>query len=659
MPSVERALHVVTYAQFPGQAAPDVLDHKVLQKAANPKENVEGDASKALVSKTKNHQCNGDPSTGGCTICHAYAEERVISRLVDGGDSIAVVWRKYHPLAAKGRAEPGKPFEAEHDGVKIRVEAREVVEGAADLNTPKTISWLALQGLEAELKTKNATAKVREGAREAVDAFEQDVFRPVLDKLEGMRGELADLPDFPNEPTRAEVVKAARDAIMALSDQVGALEQQVLNADKPQPLVAQLTAKIAEVTPQLEAPLAPVAAFKDKHAAWATMQGELRGRLEAIEALGKWRADVVADLPGAAAAIKQQDLDGRIQAAEKALDGILAHTRKADGIGKALTGMAEFAGDAGLADKPWAEAWVATRTRADALVKALGAELDGIEGVEATKKADFAARLARLRGLSAPGSDAERHLTHQLEAGGMLAGFATKYFVTQLGEQLAKARPGLGDGLPGGAAPLDEAAREYHKPAAQKALGQAEAKLAGVDALLARASADMQKRAAGLFPRVPVGGLQVAPPSVSAVVNAVHGDKVDLTVHVRANGPEPLLVALKSPEGKVLAQVALRERGHRLSVRLQGVAPQLTPVVTAAGAAPAAAPGVGDTLALNKVELPAFPIDLAKVVGAARHVLPTTYTPSPQQPGGAQNVTFAVPDGALSALDAIPGEPIR
>jgi hypothetical protein len=64
-------------------------------------------------------------------------------------------------------------------------------------------------------------------------------------------------------------------------------------------------------------------------------------------------------------------------------------------------------------------------------------------------------------------------------------------------------------------------------------------------------------------------------------------------------------------------------------------------------------------LALNKVELPAFPIDLAKVVGAARHVLPTTYTPSPQQPGGAQNVTFAVPDGALSALDAIPGEPIR
>jgi hypothetical protein len=312
MPYVERALHVVTYAQFPGQAAPDVLEHKVLQKPADPKENVEGDASKALVSKTKNHQCNGDPSTGGCTICHAYAEERVISRLVDGGDSIAVVWRKYHPLAAKGRAEPGKPFEAEHDGVKIRVEAREVVEGAADLNTPKTISWLALQSLEAELKTKSATAKIREGAREAVDTFEQDVFRPVLDKLEGMRAEIADLPDFPNEPTRAEVVKAARDAIMALSDQVGALEQQVLNADKPQPLVAQLAAKIAEITPQLEGPLAQVAAFKQKHAAWATMQGELRARIDALAAVTERTEGVVAELPGARGTVEALDIGDRV-----------------------------------------------------------------------------------------------------------------------------------------------------------------------------------------------------------------------------------------------------------------------------------------------------------------------------------------------------------
>lgn len=659
MPSVERALHVVTYAQFPGQAAPDVLDHKVLQKPANPKENVEGDASKALVSKTKNHQCNGDPSTGGCTICHAYAEERVISRLVDGGDSIAVVWRKYHPLAAKGRAEPGKPFEAEHDGVKIRVEAREVVEGAADLNTPKTISWLALQGLEAELKTKNATAKIREGAREAVDDFEHDAFRPVLDKLEGMRAELADLPDFPNEPTRAEVVKAARDAIMALSDQVGALEQQVLNADKPQPLVAQLTAKIAEVTPLLEGPLAPVAAFKQKHAAWATMQGELRARLDALAAVTERIEGVAAELPGARAPMKAQGIDARVAAAGDALEAVLAHTRKADGIGEAIAGMAAFAGEPALADKPWAEAWVATRARADALITALGGEVDAIVAQEAPKKADYTARLARLRGLAEPGAEVERHLTHQLEAGGMLAGFATKYFVTQLGEQLTKARVGLADALPAQGQDLDEAALAYAKPAAEKALAQAEAKLAGVDALLARASGDMKKRAEGLFPRVPVGAVQVAPPSVSAVVTAVHGEKVDLTVHVRANGPEPMLVALKSPEGKVLAQVALRERGHRLSVRLQGVAPQLAPVVTAAGAAPAAPPGVGDTVALNKVDLPAFPIDLAKVVGAARHVLPTTYTPAPQQPGGAQNVTFAVPDGALSAIDAIPGEPIR
>jgi hypothetical protein len=628
---VERAIHVVTYARFRNQEEPDVLDQKVLKTPANPAAQVEGDASKALVSKTENHQCNGDASAGGCKECHAYAEERVVSRLVDP-ETVAVTWRKYHPLAARGRATPGKPFEAEHDGVQIRVEAREVVDGDAALSTPKSISWLALRGLEAELKAKQGLAKVRSGARETVDAFERGPLQGALDKLEALKQRLADLPTLRGQPPRAELFRAADEGVRALASQVGDLEAKVLNAADPAPLVPGLAAKIAEVTPRLEGPLAPLAALEKEHAAWLTMQGELRQQIDVVDDALARRRDQAKVLPTLDAALAKLGTDAALAKLREGLTTMLEASREDDW--------------------PWSvDEWRASVREAEGDVARLVGQLDGAIAAERAQKVAFDARLQRLRGLSAPGGDEEQRLVAHVEAGGMLAGFATRHFVEALQEALAEVRPRLAEAR--------DLALSYHAPRDAQRLEALEGALAPVNAVLERATRDMARRAAGAFPRVAVGPVEVTPPSVWATVTRTHAaGKVDLTVSVRANGPEPMLVALKGPDGKELAQVGLRERGHRVTLRLEGVAPQLAPVVIAASAAGAPL-AEGEARALQRIELPAAPIGLAPVVGNARHVLPSTYTASPAQPRGAADVRFELPAGATAALDAIPGEAKR
>src|SRR5258708_3671142 len=65
-----KAFHLVAYARREGEelAEEDVLAHGKLAVPADQKAGVEGDAVKATLSKTENHQCNGEEIRDALTL---------------------------------------------------------------------------------------------------------------------------------------------------------------------------------------------------------------------------------------------------------------------------------------------------------------------------------------------------------------------------------------------------------------------------------------------------------------------------------------------------------------------------------------------------------------------------------------------------------------
>ncbi len=611
---VQHKLHVVTYVWRKGDADPDVLAHQILENAADPKAGVEGDATKVVLSQAQNYQCHGEDGTDGCEKCHGHAEERVIARLV-GEDKVAVAWRKYHPLAARGTVKPGQPFEAEHDGLKVRVEARVISDDAGDVITNKAVSMIALRALEADLAKKHAAHEQREQLRTVVTAFNDG-------PLQQTRLQLAQITD------RAKDVPGAKKALAAVDkalDAIGAAVDKELGAllNKPDVGPADLqaiTALVQQETAKLAPALQPAIQLEANARDLVAVQGEIRAVLADAEAVDARVAEGKALLPG----IDDKALPGGD--VHELCEALLDETREKEGFAAA---------DARKQLQPLAQ-----------LVQQRSAALDAAAAVERPKKDAFDERVQRLVDLKSGALKAQ--LVDYAEACGAAAGFNVKHWAQKIAaavDATAKGAPNVGK-------------LSYDKPADNKALDAAEQKVAPLTAALAELDADVNKRI-DPYPVHAVRNIQLTPPSVWIKVKNVRADgNVDVVVNARNNGAHALLVDIKNEDGSAVHRtVSLSKKGERATFTLDNVPKRFSVTITAVG------PEV-DRAANANVNLARCVVSAGSVLGiegkgTVRHMPPLYFTPSPQQPNDAVAHAFGaeLPEqaGVVYSQQRIPG----
>ncbi len=605
MPAVHQ-LHVVTYVWRPGDKEPDIGAHQVLQNPADVKAGVEGDATKVVVSEAANFQCHGEAGTDNCEKCHPHAQERVIARLIDG-DRVAVAWRKYHPMAARATITPGVPFEAEHDGVKIRVEARLVTAEAGNVMTEKALSPVALRAFEADLTQKQVRTQQRDAARKAVSAF-------VLGPLEQHRVHVDAIAertkDIPGAADAFAPVYAALAGLAALVQRT--LDDELARIDGPKdarvPAGHVLAQDIATQTAKLAAIVYPATLFEQAAQDLVNAQVEIRKTIDAIAAV---------DARVAVSAIRFAGLDFN------ALPEIDLYKR-ADALLKASKTKAGFTA---------ARATKELKTLS-AACDARSAALDGAVAVQDEKKRAFDGRVEMLTSLKDGRLKAQ--VCDYVEACGCAPGFNTKHWTQTLGDAVdaaAKKAPAV-------------PALSYHLAQDEKTLAALEAKVDTLSNAVALVDADFKKRMEPNPVHV-VAGLQFTPPSAWVKATAFHDDgTVDMTVNITNNGAHAMVVTVTHPDEEApLQTIALAQKGDRATFTLEAAKNGIGFAVTAVGpACPRAGAAVltsckvtaGETLRLNGV-------------GAVRHMPALYFTPDPRHRGRQVNHVFAnVPDVVIS-----------
>lgn len=587
MPAVNK-LHVVTYVWRKGDDAPDVVAHQVLENAANPKAGVEGDATKAVLSQAQDYQCHGEAGTDNCTKCHGHAEERVIARLLDN-DRVAVAWRKYHPLAANGVVQPGVPFEAEHEGLKVRVEARVVTDDAQEVLTPKAVSMLSLRVLEADLQKQHARAEQRDAVRAVVDAFVDGPLQQHRTQFDEITVRAKDLPGGAKALAAVDAGFNALDA--ALQKDLGAILKKVDLGPADQQAMA---VRIQQETAKLPALLAPAIQLEANAKELVDAQADIRDLLaraalvETNVTRGKEHfggLDVNA-LPGA-------DL-------VKRGDRLLEDTRTKEGltvadVRKQLEGL---------------EALLTERETA--LAGALAAEME--------LRAAFDGRVQRLVDLK--DGTLKAKLVDYAEACGAAPGFNVKYWIDKVQTAV--------DAVASKA--VDVGGLSYDKAVDEKALKAAEAKVGPLTQALEALEADVKKRIEA-YPTHAVRDVQLTPPSVWVKVKALRADgTIDATVNARNNGAHALVLDIKNEDGSVVHKsIALAKKGERATFDLAGVGKQFTFTVTAVGKEAER----GASANLSRCVVSSGSALGVEGKGTVRHMPPLYFTPSPQQPNDA------------------------
>jgi hypothetical protein len=594
-------LHVVTYVWHPGEKEPDVAAQQVLETPADPKTGVEGDATKAVLSKTENFQCAGEHGTDGCTKCHPHAEERVIARLIEN-DRVAVAWRKYHPLAAKGTVQPGEPFEAEHEGVKVRVEARVVTEEDKDVLTPKAVSMVALRNLEVNLQKQQQRGRLREQMRQQVDQFATGTYNPQRQAFDALAEQTKDLPGAD------AVLKTARDAfdqilVDARDEYLALANHDALDAN----VAAQLPVKLQGVGQRIAAALQPVQQLEANGRALAQAQAALRAVVDQLDAVDASAAKHHADLPG---------LDVKALPHADALDrmnALLDQSRN----DPALT----------VQDLQKATASFAQE------VQARGAALQQLVQVEQQKRGAFDTRVSIFTQLK--DGSLKQALSDYVDSCGAAEGFNVKHWLGVVGKAV--------DAVAGKVADVD--GLSYHRAADEKKLAAAEQKVGPLTQAIATLNTDVKKRL-DAFPVHAVGAHQLTPPSVWIKVERAHDDgSLDVTVHARNNGAHALALSIKNGDSDALFDFALSTRGEHGAVKLNGVKGPFGAEITAVGA-PAAR---GANAQLDKCSVIAAGIAVAGE-GSVGHILPLYFTPAPKQPRGHAAQSFAADAAAYTSI---------
>ncbi|HEY4221203.1 MAG TPA: hypothetical protein VGO62_07665, partial [Myxococcota bacterium] len=274
-----------------------------------------------------------------------------------------------------------------------------------------------------------------------------------------------------------------------------------------------------------------------------------------------------------------------------------------------------------------------------ALVQQRGAALDVAVANESNKKDAFDVRVQQL--VSLKSGTLKAQLVDYAEACGAAPGFNVKHWTQQVQsavDEVAKKAPDVG-------------ALAYNKPADEKALLAAEAKVGPLTQVLGELEADLNKRLEA-YPVHAVRNVQMTPPSVWLKVKDVRPDgTIDVTVNARNNGAHALMLEIKNEDGSVVHKaVALAKKGEKATFDLAGVSKRFSFTVTGVGAE--AERGANANLARCVVS--AGSVLGVEGKGTVRHMPPLYFTPSPQQPNDNVAASF-VDANVVFSQQRIPG----
>ncbi len=608
--------YVVTYAKHPGQDEPDVLaEGEVAVPAGNGNQ---GDLVEGVLSQTENFQCDGHGhGTDGCDANHAHAVERVRARLTGADGTVAVVYRKYHPLVGHGTAEPGKPYEVECDGLQVRVEVRKILEQEAEGLTDDSVSLVTLRQMQQDLAPKVQVTSARMRVRSAFAKMLDTHFEAVKEQIEERAQRYADLPDADAVKAATKEVEAAAQALVDEASQVltTAIEDPALNDASAK----QHAASIDQIAQRFGQIFGPFDVIEQQAQRLIATQAGVRTQLTRID-------DLCGRLDDAEAVHKKLGFDNKpLLALAEDLAKLMERT-KTDG----LDGLDAIDAEVAAFPDRIAEQGVAIDT--------------AIAAAEAKARV-FAARVAAHDLWRASPDEAVAELKTTIASAGAFAEVPLAYW------------SGRAEALPGELGQLtDVSGLAYDDRGAEKKLAAAEKELAPVQKLLDALSADMKDVAVGAYmPVVGVDGAAfVAPTTWGRVEKEYKNGKRDVDVHVINNDARAMKVeVLVGPDQAVQRELVLSERGQRLSMSMAKIEPPVAFRVTAV-VPDGGAPPVDGKVTMRAVDVPSADLVLERE-GATHFNLPMNWTP-PQQALGAESVVeTAVADDVRVARQPILG----
>jgi hypothetical protein len=554
----------------------------------------------------------------------------VVSRLVKQGDALAVMntWRKYHPRVAQGAAMPGKPFVAEVDGKRVKVEVRKVVQSAAEPMTERAITVAQMRAMEAKIAKEEAREEQLENIYNVRRQWERNQYNPLLKQIDKAEEDYKDLPDA---EARAVVFEAARKTLAGIRTEFRAeLERQANEVDLDDANAVANTIRALQQLGQekqqaANAALAPVREIGQRAQKLLAAQQQIREALDKIQELDRVIAEARKELP----ALKIENVDGEFK--EK-LDALLAKSRSKEGP-KKLESIAH------------------QRDVIERQLTRLGREIDQTIDDERHKAERFRDRVAAVEAVRTGGAEAKsvKDMLAFIESARMLGGFAAKHWHAQVvacAAKIAKVMPELG-------------ALSIENAEHVKKLEAAEKKMAPLLELNSRVEADMRRRADALrlYAPVRIGKVSVVPPIVTlkTVRDVGNGQKeiqiklhstdekvVDL--HVVGEGEQVLLQNFSVwGEGRTRTQTFYAQ-GNRIYLKLNGVAAK-EPVDQ----------NNGWMMANGKQTDASTPWTDIPAPGESTVLLPYMFTPAPEQQGGDYNFWVARNNNNDYGEERVPG----